>query len=283
VLDTVAAETGRGLLLEETLVYAYDRPIRDLRHRLVVVPRAAHGSQLRRDYGVRVSERAAEVVIGVDAFSNCVVNIAIGAVTRKVEFTIWALVASDPVQAAVEPTMLQSDRRFLRATALTEPSPILIEVGRELAREDPDPLTIGASACAWVHRVMRYEFGVTGVGTTAVKALAGGKGVCQDYAHIMLAVCRAAGIPARYVSGHLVGEGGSHAWVEVLVPGPFGGGTIAVGFDPTHDRRVDARYLTVAVGRDYEDVAPTSGTFRGRAASELRVEKRLSAISDEVG
>src|SRR6202034_936161 len=114
--------------------------------------------------------------------------------------------------------------------------------------------------------------------TTASEALAGGRGVCQDYAHVMLAICRAAGVPARYVSGHLIGEGGSHAWVEVLQKDPMGSGGIAVGFDPTHDRRVDGRYLTVAVGRDYSDVAPTSGTFRGHTQGALTVQKRLSEI-----
>ena len=69
-------------------------------------------------------------------------------------------------------------------------------------------------------------------------------------------------LPARYVSGHVLGEGGTHAWVEVLVPHPQDADALrAVAFDPTHDRRAGLRYVTVAVGRDYCDVPPTSGTF----------------------
>ena len=62
------------------------------------------------------------------------------------------------------------------------------------------------------------QYGVTSVRTTAAQALAGGRGVCQDFAHVMLALCHIVGLPARYVSGHLLGQGGTHAWVEVVVP-----------------------------------------------------------------
>ena len=98
--------------------------------------------------------------------------------------------------------------------------------------------------------------------TTAAQALAVGTGVCQDQAHVMLAMCRAVGIAARYVSGHLVGQGGTHAWTEVLAPG-----VAPVAFDPCHGRRADARYVTVAVGRDYRDVPPTSGSYCGPPAA----------------
>jgi transglutaminase-like putative cysteine protease len=95
----------------------------------------------------------------------------------------------------------------------------------------------------------------------------------------MLALCRAARLRARYVSGHLVGEGGSHAWVEVVARDNSkrdGDRTVAVAFDPTHNRRAERGYLTVAVGRDYADVAPTSGTFEGTGPGVLSARKRLS-------
>jgi transglutaminase-like putative cysteine protease len=121
---------------------------------------------------------------------------------------------------------------------------------------------------------MTYRPGVTTVETTATQALASGQGVCQDYAHIMLALCRLCGLPARYVSGHLLGEGGTHAWVDVLLPGRPQE-SVAMAFDPTHGREAGLSYVTVAVGRDYRDVAPTSGTYRashkGRLSSERRV------------
>src|SRR2546427_4942597 len=81
----------------------------------------------------------------------------------------------------------------------------------------------------------------------------------SDYAHVMLALCRALGLPALYVSGHLVGEGGTHAWVEVVLPYRRGGA--AWGFDPTHRSRCGPPYVTVAAGGGYCDVAPTPGVF----------------------
>ena len=138
--------------------------------------------------------------------------------------------------------------------------------------------TLPSRACAWSHQALTYEYGVTNVRTNAATALGGGKGVCQDYAHVMLALCRAAGLPARYVSGHMVGEGGSHAWVEVVVSDPSAqatGRAVAVAFDPTHNRRASQGYFTVAVGRDYDHVAPTSGTFEGAGPSVLSARKRL--------
>ena len=78
----------------------------------------------------------------------------------------------------------------------------------------------------------------------------------------MVTLCRLAGIPARYVSGHLLGEGGSHAWVEALVPdGTRTHSRIVHAFDPTEGCRTGPRHLTVAVGRDYADVAPMSGSY----------------------
>jgi transglutaminase-like putative cysteine protease len=91
----------------------------------------------------------------------------------------------------------------------------------------------------------------------------------------MVTLCRLAGMPARYVSGHLLGEGGSHAWVEVLVPDANRSRSrVARAFDPTERDRTGSRHLTVAVGRDYADVAPMSGTYNASIPGTLAVTKR---------
>ena len=137
------------------------------------------------------------------------------------------------------------------------------------------------STAGFIERIS-YMPDVTGVRTTASHALALGKGVCQDYAHIMLAICRLCGIPARYVSGHLLGEGGTHAWVEVLLPDSAApGGAVAVPMDPTHNRRCGPTYITIAVGREYRDVAPTSGSFRAPYCGELTAFKRAGLVALE--
>ncbi|MFN0083852.1 MAG: transglutaminase domain-containing protein [Blastocatellia bacterium] len=121
-----------------------------------------------------------------------------------------------------------------------------------------------------VNRAIRYEKGATTVKTTAAEALTIGRGVCQDYAHVMIAAARSAGLPARYVSGYLhspdAPEMASHAWVDVFVRG--------VGWfslDPTHDCAQDARHVRVAVGRDYADVPPTRGVYKGKAEEKMDV------------
>ncbi len=123
-----------------------------------------------------------------------------------------------------------------------------------------------------------YEPGATDVMTRADAALALGRGVCQDFAHVMLAACRRAGIASRYVSGYLYdplgqGEVASHAWVDVL-DAERGW----VSLDPTHDREQTEAYVRVAVGRDYADVPPTRGVFKGTAAETLDVAVRIAVL-----
>ena len=108
-----------------------------------------------------------------------------------------------------------------------------------------------------VHEFMAYEPGSTNVSTTAVQAFAARAGVCQDFAHIMIAVLRAAGVPARYVSGLAEGQGTTHAWAQAYI------GDAWCGYDPTRDVAVDEAYLPLAVGRDWADCPVERGSFWG--------------------
>jgi transglutaminase-like putative cysteine protease len=128
--------------------------------------------------------------------------------------------------------------------------------------------------CRHVFRTIAYRPKTTGVGTLATDALKQRSGVCQDFAHVALGMCRNSGIPAKYVSGYFIktqrraGETeASHAWIEAFVPG-FGW----AGYDPTHDLPADERYVKIASGRDYADVPPVSGTYRGGKTRSLNVE-----------
>jgi transglutaminase-like putative cysteine protease len=260
--------TSRTLVLDQRICYRYSEPVTNLRQRLRVVPPSAHGPQRRRRWQLSVEGvRSSSTRTSLDRFGNVTVDVLVPQVDEEVEFVLDVEVCADR-SGSCETGV---DRRYLRPTRLTEPDEIMTEMASGVSGADLE------SICAWVHRSLDYEWGVTGVRTTASEARAAGRGVCQDYAHIMLAVCRSAGLAARYVSGHLTGEGGSHAWVEVLHPHPEGqAGWIAEGWDPTHDRRTNADYLVVAVGRDYADVAPLSGTYDGKGArNSLAVAKRL--------
>lgn len=109
---------------------------------------------------------------------------------------------------------------------------------------------------------IQYVQGSTNVDTTAEQAFQLGQGVCQDYAHILIALCRGAGIPARYVAGFLVGEGYSHGWVEVFQPVDETQG-YWIPLDPTNQLQVTDQHIKIAVGRDARDCQLNRGIFRG--------------------
>jgi len=132
----------------------------------------------------------------------------------------------------------------------------------------------------------RYDPDVTNVHSTAKALFAEGGGVCQDLAHAMIGVLRLAGIPARYVSGyiydesdenavgdHLRGSAATHAWVQVWHPE-----TSWCGIDPTNNKLVDWQYIRTAIGRDYDDVTPVKGIFRGLVEQKLTVEVDVSRL-----
>lgn len=110
-----------------------------------------------------------------------------------------------------------------------------------------------------LHEKFSYASGLTEAHESAEDAFSIGKGVCQDYAHLMLSLLRAEGIPARYAVGMMIGEGSSHAWVEVLCNGYW------YGFDPTNNKLVDDDYIRVSCGRDSSDCAIIRGVFYGIA------------------
>ena len=138
-----------------------------------------------------------------------------------------------------------------------------------------DGLETARRLLAAIRDRLTYQKGATDVSTSADQALARGRGVCQDFAHLMLAGCRLLGIPSRYVSGyvHAPADGmgaASHAWADVFIDGL---GWISL--DPTVGAPQSGRHVRVAVGRDYSDVPPTRGVYKGSAKETLSVEVRV--------
>lgn len=132
-----------------------------------------------------------------------------------------------------------------------------------------------------VHERLEYLPGVTTVETTVVDVLGEPRGVCQDFAHLLIGLCRSVAIPARYVSGYTVAEasgprrgaGASHAWIEAFTP-THGWR----GFDPTNDLVASAHHVKMAIGRDYRDVPPHQGTFRGAAQEQLSIMVKTALV-----
>ncbi len=268
--------------VRQSFRYEYPEPIRDLSHRLIVIPPERFGDQRRLWHDVSVGLQGTEVENRTDRYGNMVVNVFALRVSAAIEFVAEVTVE----RRAALPNRLADG--WLADGYLLEPSPLtaaddrILRVAHDLVESGAWGLPLADRINDWVYQSMTYRYGVSGVRTTAAEALELGAGVCQDYAHVMLAICRACGLPSRYVSGHLLGQGGTHAWVEVVLPTHDGtGDAIAHAFDPTHASRGGLGYVTVAVGADYSDVAPTSGSYRSGARGTLTATKRVSLVELE--
>ena len=259
--------------ITQTFRYDYAEPITHLRHRLVVSPRERHGDQRRVSHDVRVSPDL-PTRLQTDVFGNDIVALHADRVDRHIAFTLDCLVTRDRRTGVhVVDDSHAEQPAYRERRRLTHADAALADAGADLRRRHADAHERAHAISDFVYGAMTYTKDATDVFTTAAQAFAARRGVCQDYAHVMIAIARASGLTARYVSGHLLGEGATHAWVEIFVP--QGLATRVVALDPTHGCGVDLRYVVIAVGRDYEDVAPTSGIYTGRAAGTLSAEQRV--------
>jgi transglutaminase-like putative cysteine protease len=133
-----------------------------------------------------------------------------------------------------------------------------------------------------INQKFSYDREATSVQTTIGESIRARAGVCQDYAHVLVALCRYYGVPARYVSGYVfsgeegsvLGAEASHAWCEAYL-GPHGW----VGYDPTNDTLIDDRFARIAVGRDYRDVSPVRGVYKGASRSSMSVNVAMEALA----
>lgn len=267
-------------LIHQHLHYDYPGPIADLHQRLMVIPPEMYGDQRLVTYRLEVTAKNLETESTHDEFGNCVLNLYVPQVEKTIDFEAWIVVERHAQEKFLIAGNALTDVRYLEPSRLTEPDEALRKAAETLQMGGGRGLPLAERINEWVYQTLQYRHDVTTIRTTAAQALALKQGVCQDYAHVMLALCRLCGLPARYVSGHLLGEGGTHAWVEVLLPAE-GGRAQVVAFDPTHGCRATLSYLTIAVGRDYYDVAPTSGSFRAPYPGELSAQKSVGLTALE--
>jgi transglutaminase-like putative cysteine protease len=182
--------------------------------------------------------------------------------------------------------LARSEFDMLLPSHFASPTALLEALAAEVnaVRRD-DPLSLLRELNSMIYENFTYLPESTDADSPIDEALEKRAGVCQDYAHIMIALVRGLGIPCRYVSGYLFhresgkadrsAQDATHAWIEALLP-EFGW----VGFDPTNNLVCGERHIRVAIGRDYADVPPTRGVFKGEAQSELSVGVRVS-LTDE--
>ena len=222
-----------------------------------------------------------------DFNANCVHHFEIAAPHSSLLIESRAVVATHP------PAPLPADASLAPLTALAEAVKTIkcfdylgpsrfVDIELDTWRRAVDASAGASDAWQAALAIMRFAHGclvytpeATHVHSPAREALASGRGVCQDYAHVMLGLCRALKMPARYVSGYLRSEKASatHAWVEVFLP--------VLGWrplDPTHDRQIDGAYVKIATGRDYADVPPVTGYYKGSRQRKMEVEVRIEAV-----
>lgn len=181
----------------------------------------------------------------------------------KTGLEIFEEYCEDPLKSAV----------FRAQSGLTQPGPAIRSFYDSLdlrGNAYDRALTIRKA----VHEAFQYTPGITAAHESGETAFARKQGVCQDYAHVMLSLLRMEGIPARYVTGMLMGEGASHAWVEAQCGGYW------YGLDPTNDLLVDGSYIRVSCGRDSADCAIIRGTFYGLAAQVQREQVRVEIYEE---
>lgn len=235
----------------------------------------------------------------VDGFGNAAHLLTLPGPTRTVEVTthgVVSLLQDDPFRV---PPVLPGPLSVPERVDYVLPSPLVaLDAEVPSLAESVVPPSSGddfrtvQALMALVYTQFTYTPGVTTVSTTVQQAIEERHGVCQDFAHVLIGLCRSLSIPARYVSGYLVpfpkdagqtpragrrssvrNTQASHAWVEAYVPG-YGWR----GFDPTNNLVASLNHVKIAIGHDYSDIPPTRGTFRSQAQEALSVEVDVRAL-----
>ena len=206
-----------------------------------------------------------------DSFGNIQIIGCEGMPHRDFEFMIKGLAETYPVGVS-GPINSSTVGMYKYPHGKCIPGEKLMDYAKEL-KEDVNACFSSKEKCIMImnriYERMKYEPGSTEIDTTAEEAFANGKGVCQDFSHIIICLLRIFKIPARYVCGLIVGEGKSHAWVEAACEENF------VPFDPTHNRAVTDEYIKLGVGRDATDCAINRGVMWGGGLQTQEVSVKV--------
>jgi transglutaminase-like putative cysteine protease len=283
--------------------FQYDGPVSESYNHVWLRPRQdERQSCLSFRLSTQPDSRASSYV---DALGNWVHRFNIVAEHRRLRVEAETVVlVQEPVPIPPQTVRLEApgglagelDEHYdlLASTGYVPHSPEVMElVHLSEQRSDGSTGSFARAAAALIFERFRYEKGATHVHSPIHDAMATGAGVCQDFAHVLLALLRMRGLPARYVSSYLapagsaeesssmedvIGGMASHTWAEVFLPGAGW-----FGLDPTIGREVDMRLVRLAYGPDYGDVAPVRGVYKGHAGQRLSVDVRVRPALDGEG
>ncbi|WP_077036364.1 transglutaminase family protein [Pelomonas sp. KK5] len=300
------AAQRRWLRVRHDTTYQYDEPVELAHHVACLSPRATPHQEVR-DWQLSITPEPdggenLEQRLSRDAWGNARLVFSHAQVheTLTVSSVFEAgIVAAEPPDEDASPAWekvadslrykagaVRSEAvEFTLASRFAPRDGALAAFGREAFRPGVSLATGALALMSQIHRQFKYEPAATHVNTRAPEALSLKRGVCQDFAHVMIGACRSLGLAASYVSGYLlthpkpgqprlIGADASHAWVTVWCPHH---GWIAL--DPTNDVLAGQDHVTLAWGRDYADVAPLRGVIRGGGKAQPGVAVTVEPIS----
>lgn len=265
--------------------YQYGQPAWDSFNEVRLCPEAGARQDLR-SFHLLVQPDAGTVTTHRDYFGSLIHHVHVHERHQRLRIEAQALVITRPLAPLMAAPLAALDELRGEVTEFLVPSPRVPEgpwarvfgVSPPQPHEDLSAFMTGLTT--QLHRDFTYAPGATSVSTTLAQFAQDRRGVCQDYTHALLGICRSLGIPARYVSGYLysggemIGADATHAWAEILMPGQGW-----VGFDPTNDMLAGEKHIKIGHGRDYPDVSPVRGTYYGGGEARLTVEVRVYAES----
>lgn len=264
------------LNIRYTTAYSYAEPVRRVIQLLRVTPASFIG-QTVLDWGIE-ADCDVKLREGRDGFGNITHMLYVDRPVQTLRLTVAGRVLTEDRAGIVQGLAHDLPPQvFARSTPLTAPGPAIAALAEDIAGAGGGVLDRLHRLAGRLYDSLRFDTEATAVDTTAERACTEGHGVCQDFSHIFIAVAREAGIPARYVSGHLFRRDGAHvqpaghAWAEGWVE-DLGW----VAFDPVNGICTDDAYVRVACGLDYLGAAPVAGARSGGGAEDMAVEVRVS-------
>ncbi|MCM1252849.1 MAG: transglutaminase family protein [Clostridium sp.] len=258
----------KNLLFDYTMRISYAEPVGVCHYTIRCIPMETKAQSLK---GMEIEIMPEDNhTVGKDSFGNRLIT---GRVDAAHDFFVFHIKGG--VQTGLcgyeEAGAEEKNALYKYPSKLTMPGDGLTAYYESLILEEK--MSDYERAVFMMHRLYHdftYEKSVTGVDTTAEEAWNIRKGVCQDYAHILITLCRLAEIPARYVTGMMVGEGYSHAWIEILADGKW------YALDPTNDLIVEDEHIKIGNGRDAADCMINRGIMKGGGRQNMEVSVKVT-------
>lgn len=268
------------LKIEHITTFSYEEPVYETATEVRLMPVSReHAGQRCLDYTLQINPQAT-IFRYEDCYGNMVEHFNLLSSHKQLTITAQSLIETGLPQS-VDP---ENPIRLVDYSLGSQYIKLDDDIQKFAVQYhvDNDPYNTANNITKGILESFVYVPGVTGVHSTSADVLQLKQGVCQDFAHVMIAACRSLGLPARYVSGYFYGGEGtegedraSHAWCEVYCGDTLGW----KGFDPTHDTLYpDERYIKIGVGRDYDDIPPVRGTYKGVSGEKLSVVVRITDI-----